>query len=151
MTLDDLAEVYESAVAKRYMEWVNAPEGSGHITNDILRRAGVTAIIRALRDEFREEYGMWERFTKILGSDAAPAPQANTVELSQAFVSQIEQSRTEAHRNTAPAVCEWTWERPSFASYYGWYRTSHGERTRAYSSLGKCIACGLPIKFTEAK
>ena len=50
MTVEELIEIYEAAVTKRYTEWVNAPEDD-NISNDMLKRAGVTAIVRALRDE----------------------------------------------------------------------------------------------------
>ena len=50
MTVEELIEIYEAAVTKRYTEWVNAPEDD-NISNDMLKRAGVIAIVRALRSE----------------------------------------------------------------------------------------------------
>lgn len=146
MTVDGLIGVYIEAT--NAVVWEAEKRGLCPMTLD-MQRAGVTAIIRALRDEFREEYGMWERFTKILGSDAAPAPQANTVELSQAYVSQIEQSRTEAHRNAAPAVCVWT---KHAEKRWSIQCSPHGffNPTPKRLAAERCAMCKAPIKFTEA-
>lgn len=134
---------------KLFREGQNEGRKKGYVTQGACDAEGVTAIVRALRDEFREEYGMWERFTKILGSDAAPAPQANTVELSQAFVSQIEQSRTEAHRNAAPAVCVWERDREACQMVSACQlRTDCSPYF--FIPKGPCPQCERPIKFTEA-
>jgi hypothetical protein len=60
VTIEELRKLHSDYIL------ANLEQGNGNaVSLDAMR-----VVVRALRDEFREEYGMWERFTQILGSDA---------------------------------------------------------------------------------
>ena len=66
MTIDDLLEVFDKAVAAKLAAEDYPREAFGTPT---LNRAGVTAIVRALRDEMASGTA-WHAINEILGSDA---------------------------------------------------------------------------------
>lgn len=176
--IDDLRTINNCA----YHKFLNDIEGRETEYPDAIveaERAGIAAVVRALRDEFVmmgmrdfssdfdiKKSRAW--FNEILGAAgnekvaeytggmndlsvtpaAAPAPQANTVVLSQGYVNQIEQSRVEAHRNPAPAPCLWrvhhqTRNGPLYVSQ------CDGEWRHATSDP-KCPSCGKKIFFPAA-
>lgn len=60
MTLDDLALVFEAACFKYN-------DAHPDCSPDDLERAGVRAVVEALRDEFDFDSNIYEQFTAILG------------------------------------------------------------------------------------
>lgn len=179
-TVDDLAEVYEAAVSKRYMEWVNGPEGD-NISNDMLRRAGIRAVVMALRNHFQYGNGWpgastWKEFDEILASEGEKvvggqrAPVGSTVVLKtpttdpaptvgQRLIKAAKEAAAIARgedTDAAPAVCVWTLEtHPDDGSHY---ETACGDAwcsvlggTPKQDNYSFCPSCGKPIAFTEAK
>lgn len=118
-------------------------------------RAGIRAVVEALRDEFREEYGMWERFSLILmterergdikfrneilgdaGNEKAAGESANTVD--------AQQCQTSTPLPAAdPAVCVWTIVGQGCAR---WIETDCGMSPDEYDE-GQLCYCGKTIKF----
>lgn len=168
MTVDDLAEVYDAAVSKRYIEWVNAPEGSDHLTNDILRRAGIRAIVRALRDDFvtaavsgvalaahvnagTAKPGAVERIAdsvinEILG-DAGEKVAEPTA--GQRLIKAAKEAAAIARGevpDAAPAVCVWIDQVKGMA-----WAGCDNKLYPIKSAVNGCNGCGAPVKFTEAK
>lgn len=137
---------------KLFREGQNEGRKKGYVTQGACDAEGIAAVVRALRDETAISSCACKFWLDDILGAAGDEAAGSTPEGVVVPCSAEGEPPASPAAAPAPAVCEWAWERPSATSYYGWYRTSHGERTRAYSSsLGKCIACGKPIKFTEAK
>ena len=145
MTVDDLVKVYCDAF---YAQRDKAPE-KGITEAD---RAGVTAIVRALRDETRHmtlnRDGLEELFTQILGDAGEKVAGGSTREDGPGGVEQAVPALTLATA-AAPAVCVWN------PNAKGWWVAScdkrYSFRKSALSKLSECPECNAPIKFTEAK
>ena len=126
MTIQELWEIFDRA-------W-HASVNINDVTDyGNAERAGVTAIVRALRDEIVPDGEWWDHadvkgwFNEILG-DAG-----------------------EKVADAAPAVCVWTpyTDEPLGAD---WWRTCKDVRHRyKFDGHHPCASCGKPIKFTEAK
>lgn len=106
-TVDELVKVYDDAYSKAY----DALAYDVSEEDEASKRAGIAAVIRALRDEFREEYGMWERFTEILGDAGekvaeAPDLPTRTVQLTGITKSPRPDVQFEPATVPAPAGCD---------------------------------------------
>ena len=178
MTLDDLSKIYEDASTKRYVEWVNAPEDD-NISSAILRRAGIRAVVAALRDEV-DRIWTWEDmpcntvldvFNEILGSDAVEptvgqrlikaAHEAAAIARGEAAGGPTREDGRKDNGLTAPDrpkpaadFCEWTKDtHPDDGSHY---ETACGDAwcsvmggTPKQDNYSFCPSCGKPIIFKE--
>jgi hypothetical protein len=153
MSIDELVTTFTVAY------W-GANNGPADRTN---ARAGVTAIVRALRDEIDRIWTSDDMgcgtiiavFNEILGSDAGekvaemPDLPTRTVQLTGITKSQRPDIQFEPATDAAPAVCEWT---KGFETYENrkWWRAACGHSFYGTPTFENC-KCGKPIKFTEAK
>ena len=165
MTIDDLVKVFRSKAWPIPMK--DGGEGSD--------REGVTAIVRALRDETRHmtlnRDSLEELFTQILGDAGEKVAGGSAREDEQAAQPGSTTPATpkdEEHfgvtvgrefpaTDAAPAVCVWT-ETSIDPLGYAWLNSSCGlvdchERDVLMQPDPQkhCPSCGKPIKFTEAK
>ena len=140
MTVDDLVKVYCDAF---YAQRDKAPE-KGITEAD---RAGVTAIVRALRDETRHmtlnRDGLEELFTQILG-DAGEKVAEGIAE--RADEQRADAPATDPIRDAAPAVCVWTGE--EYVTYSTSCESEH-EVDPHKAPPTHCPSCGKPIRFRE--
>ena len=150
MTVDDLHSIFKAA-RQGTREW-NGTEWVGEWHGD---RAGVVAIVRALRDELSMSKDInscsacdanYDLFHEILG-DAGEKVAAGE---------DSPEDRSPA-TDAAPAVCVWT-ETSIDPLGYAWLNSSCGlvdchERDVLMQPDPQkhCPSCGKPIKFTEAK
>ena len=154
-TVDELVRVYCDAF---YAQRDKAP-AEGITQAD---RAGIIAVVTALRDEILRDYGgnnhSWcERvalgaINEILAPREGGQAAGGSTREDGRSVEQL--AATSSHAVTAPAtapapaVCEWTPQR----SLPDWRLTSCGMVCTEQSNRnGKCQSCGKPIKFTEAQ
>ena len=114
-------------------------------------RAGIAAVVRALRDEFGRimypgddwnRQGILEQFDQILG--AAGDEVAHICDGDEG--PSLHQTPATA---PAPAVCEWTPQDEGPAHEI--WKTGCGTMYERAKSTGWCSKCKAPIKFTEAK
>lgn len=141
MTLDDLTKIYRDEIAlPRYPGW------------DEKHRAGVKAVVLALRDEVLrspslEDEGMVtvvdDIFDQILG-DAGPQDDGILIgnQNVEAIINDLHDEQTS---NAAdPPQCEWSGSKDGQLSYMG----CTGKLEWTYDRH-KCPSCGKPIKFKE--
>jgi hypothetical protein len=57
-----------------FREGQNEGRKRGYVTQGACDATGIRAVVTAIQNEFREDYGVWERFSKILASDGEEAP-----------------------------------------------------------------------------
>ena len=156
MTIDDLVWVYLDA----FSDEMDRTEAEGD-----MERAGVTAIVRALRDEIFDARGnasygslaIYDLFNEILGSDAGEkVAEGNFTNPSEGRV--IAPATDPAYTggmndlcvtDAAPAVCEWTGGITAFPM--SGCNPSAAYINRNYRDGDMCPLCDKPIKFTEAK
>ncbi len=138
MTLDELMKIFHEA----QHEFTYTAPGIG---GDRIDRAGVTAIVRALRDETRHmtlnRDSLEELFTQILG-DAGEKVAEYTGGMNDLSVTPA--------TDPAPAVCVWT---KHAEKRWSIQCTPHGffNPTPKRLAAERCAMCKAPIKFTEAK
>jgi hypothetical protein len=140
VTVDDLVKVYCDAF---YAQRDKAPE-KGITEAD---RAGVTAIVRALRDEIVSRTArntldqiLGDAGEKVAGGlpdDAVPIP-----------LMRPESAISAPATDAAPAVCVWTGE--EYVTYSTSCESEH-EVDPHKAPPTYCPSCGKPIAFTEAK
>lgn len=131
MTLVDLVRTYENAADKCFIDWMKNDLNDISIS-EAMKQAGVRAVVRALRDEFKCWIDADKMFMTILGSDAGEkAAGSSGVGSNPALAAD-------------PKLCVWTPRR----SETGFYNTKHGVQHRSYP-FPECLRCGLPIKFQE--
>jgi len=154
VTVDDLVKVYCDAF---YAQRDKAPE-KGITEAD---RAGVTAIVRALRDETRHmtlnRDGLEELFTQILGDAGEKVGTHGSPELDE-DARKLEamgqdpgmtlEELLEPATDAAPAVCVWTGE--EYVTYSTSCESEH-EVDPHKAPPTYCPSCGKPIAFTEAQ
>ncbi len=167
MTVEELIGVYIEA--SNAVVWEAEKRGLCPMTLD-MQRAGVTAIVRALRDEFgriMEPSDDWNRmgvvdvFNDILLGDAGEkvgthgSPELDEDARKLEAMGQdpgmtIEEFLDEHFRppatDAAPAVCEWRGSKDGQLAYMGCTKRLEWTYDRR-----KCPTCGKPIRFTEAK
>lgn len=157
-TMDELCDVFGQASGAEYERWLlrgrGVPDPSTH-----MRRAGIAAVVRALRDEIDriwigEDMGcgtILNVFNEILGDAGDEVAGAEGVEMPTSAVAQAKTPATDpapAERSDATAVCEWTKRGDNDP---GFYSTPHGLcHINHLPKSGGCW-CGNPIKFTEEK
>lgn len=151
-TVDELLEVFRNAGIDCSLENPDA-------TGDDAERAGIAAIVRAMRDECdpdkfpRAGYMCWGDFNEILGpagDEVADTPDlpTRTVQLTGITKSARPDVQFEPATAPAPAVCEWT---KRGRNEPGFYNTPHGLcHINHLPKSGGCW-CGNPIAFTEEK
>ena len=153
---------------KLFREGQNEGRKRGYVTQGACDAEGVTAIVRALRDEMQFHSGMaWERLNEILGDAGEkvaemPDLPTRTVQLTGVTKSrrpdiQFEPATDAApafyagqdpkislNTDAAPAVCVW--------EDGGMWMTTQCGRRFGYTASGLrvCPNCKAPIKFTEA-
>lgn len=152
-TVDELIGVYIEA--SNAVVWEAEKRGLCPMTLD-MQRAGIAAVVRAVRDEFGRimypgddwnRQGILEQFEVILG-DAGNEKVAGgpTREDGPGGVEQAVPAVTPATAH-APAVCVWT-------DVGDAYRSACGRSHFAWTSrdgVVVCPECKAPIKFTEAQ
>lgn len=156
MTLDDLIAAYIEA--RNAVEWEAEKRGLLPLTND-MTSAGVTSIVRALRDEFERimhpgddwnRKGIVETFNEILGEQspevkAAGGPASDDGRMTDAGVDSLPADVwPSTPAADASQVCEWT-------QLLNGVWTAHGVGWLHRLGQTRCDNCKLPIKFTEAK
>ena len=146
MTLDELIGVYIEA--SNAVVWEAEKRGLCPMTLD-MQRAGVTAIVRALRDETRHmtlnRDGLEELFTQILGIAAEEKVAEGIAE--RADEQRADAPATDPIRDAAPAVCVWTGE--EYVTYSTSCESEH-EVDPHKAPPTYCPSCGKPITFKEA-
>lgn len=146
MTVDDLMTLFQSA-RQGTRDW-NGTEWVGVYGGD---RAGVTAIVRALRDEIWTRIGCVEAndiINEILGSDAEEKVAEGIAE--RADEQRADAPATDPIRDAAPAVCVWT-AQDEGPAHEIWKAECCDTMFERSGSPGWCLVCRAPIKFTEAK
>jgi len=144
MTLDELFEKYYEAWSAVARQTDGDRQSAG--------RAGVTAIVRALRDELSkcdwdEGENMIDALDEILGdAGAEKVAGGSTREDGPGGVEQAVPALTLA-TDAAPAVCEWTGE--EYVTYSTSCESEH-EVDPHKAPPTYCPSCGKPIAFTEA-
>ncbi len=168
MTLDELMKIFHEA----QHEFTYTAPGIG---GDRIDRAGVTAIVRALRDELcvfyedemviRDTWELYQEFNEILGvaesekaSGSGPAsvhtqeqrPDPQVAGGANAVDAQQCQTNTTPATDPAPAVCVWRFnlERSVWRTHCGQYYGPFQAGDR--EPMKHCFHCSAPIKFTEA-
>lgn len=168
MTIEDLMKIFHEA----QHEFTYTAPGIG---GDRIDRAGVRAVVEALRDEMLrkegpETHNLSERIglrvgvtmlDKILDSDAgekvaggtngegAAAAEPNVaMPATDPILYSPALERLVTHADAAPAVCVWTGE--EYVTYSTSCESEH-EVDPHKAPPKHCPSCGLPIKFTEAK
>ena len=120
MTLDDLMATFDKAWAG--LEDDNFDE-DGYVSTDDMNRAGITAVVKALRDDvcrWDENGHVRKRFKTILGDDLTITD------------------------------CEWTYS--GLAMLWTLYKTKCGVDAKLAGDYPKiCFHCGKPIKLMEPK
>ena len=156
MTIDDLIAAYIEA--RNAVEWEAEKRGLLPLTNE-MNRAGVTAIVRVLRDETcgniesnQSAAEAWAIFEAILG-DAGEKVAGNNEGYSHAEPSPATDTMPPLYKmlempDAAPAVCVWTGE--EYVTYSTSCESEH-EVDPHKAPPTYCPSCGLPIAFTEAK
>ena len=154
---------------KLFREGQNEGRKRGYVTQGACDAEGVTAIVRALRDEMQFHSGMaWERLNEILGDAGEkvaemPDLPTRTVQLTGVTKSrrpdiQFEPATDAApafyagqdpkislNTDAAPAVCEWRGSKDGQLAYMGCTKRLEWTYDRR-----KCPSCGKSIEFKEA-
>jgi hypothetical protein len=168
MTLDQLLSDFDAAVMRAQAANREELPAWAH------RRAGLVAVVKALRDEsYACDYG--DEWLRAMGqdpgmtleellappSDAAPAEGRGggigmtleelfapgpTTPSSQEFPAIGGTGETAPATNPAPAVCEWIDQVKGMA-----WAGCDNKLYLIKSAVNGCNGCGKPIKFTEAK
>lgn len=124
----------------------------GRMEDDI--RAGIAAVVRALRDEIVEDgdckycVATTAMYNQILG--AAGEKVAGVLAVESREGAMISEAPEAPATDPAPAVCEY---RNAFVAHENrnWRRRKCDGEVVYREAPGHCLYCGLPIKFTEAK
>lgn len=150
-TVDDLARIYDDAYEDRARLEFPTPE-----MKRAMHRAGIAAVVRALRREIWTRIGCVEAsdiMNEILG-DTAEARSAGVLAVESREGAMISEAPEAPATDPAPA-CEWWVERdPDGDGHYetkcqnGW-TLLHGKPSLDGYSF--CPSCGKPIKFAEVK
>jgi hypothetical protein len=144
VTLDQLLSDFDAAVMRAQLDNREELPAWAH------RRAGLVAVVKALRDEFGRimdpgddwnRMGVVDVFNEILGSDAGEKVAGN-----QWTASTQPPMRNNA-TNAAPAVCEWTMD--NRIQRYRPQCNSEGVYHPAYARV-ICPHCSRRVKLTEA-
>ena len=148
-TMGDLRKAYKDGYRTKVDSYDYHPTPSSIVEAE---RAGIAAVVRALRDEFGRimypgddwnRQGILEQFEEILGAagdEAAGGPTREDGQASQGAAS------TPAAA-PAPDVCVWL---PHHQTGMGMLFVSKCDRELHFvTASGDCPSCGLPIKFTE--
>lgn len=159
MTLDDLIAAYNNGYWSCYEEQ---------------HRAGIRAVVEALRDEFHKNYvNAWlgltvddidADFNEILvaagNEKAAGGPQDDGILIGNQNVEAIindlhDEQKSKAAADPSPEVCEWSVSRdPDGEGHYetqcgnGWMKCVAEPPSR--DGYNFCPSCGKPIVFKEA-
>jgi hypothetical protein len=164
VTVEELTKLFDDAAAQEHLRNLSAPDYKFDVRDMV--RAGVTAIVWALRDELSMSKDInscsacdanYDLFHEILGdagekvagnnegySHAEPSPATDPVLYSPAL------ERLVTHADPAPAVCVWTHKESWIGEGVAGEAGCDGAR-RFRRRKRNCPSCGLPIKFTEAK
>ncbi len=147
MTLDELFEKYHEAWSAVARQTDGDRQSAG--------RAGVTAIVLALRDEISmnctldDDYSVYRWLDKILGSDAEEkvadtvAQAVEPLEVREVTGASPVRTATDA----APAVCEWTLAQRRYFNHDPVLRYQTGCGAEFGYTYKQCQGCGKPIKF----
>lgn len=153
MTVDDLVEAYQDAFAKNELEQQRMGDGCEYMD---AHRAGVVAIVRALRDELSkcdwdEGENMIDALDAILGDAGEKVAGGSTREDERKDNGCLTPAGPKPATDAAPAVC--VWKPISLFADIEHYSTKHGVKNRMHLYRGGdvCPYCLAPIKFTEAK
>lgn len=160
-TVDELCDVFGQAAGAEYDRWLhdrrNDPVELAAGLALRMRRAGIAAVIMALRDDIIPERMRLTRandtctrsslrryFNEILGDAGDEVAGAERVGTPTSAVAQAKTPATDP----APAVCVWEVDGRNL-----WFaRCPKQMGHRSYSQPpSHCPACKAPIKFTEAK
>ena len=153
-TVDELIGVYIEA--SNAVVWEAEKRGLCPMTLD-MQRAGIAAVVRAVRDEFGRimypgddwnRQGILEQFEVILG-DTAEARSAGVLAVESREGAMISEAPEAPATDPAPAVCVWTPQDEGPAHEI--WKTGCGTMYERAKSTGWCNKCKAPIKFTEAK
>ena len=137
-----MSKIDELAALFRRSRNAYSPYTDGGYEGD---RAGIAAVVRALRDEIVEDgnckycVATTAMYNEILGAAGDEVAGQDTAETPEAI------ERSTPATAPAPAVCEWIRDFDPFC----WTACS-GEQ-RIEKGMVDCPSCGKPIKFTEAK
>ena len=141
MTLDDLVKLAQEGRDRLYYHSLKNPINRATATGFEMERAGIRAVVEALRDEMHFDWQNCECcsdnsevFNEILGSDAVARHPTTGNPLG---------TDTVAGRHPAADVCEWTKEHNSPGS--GWLDCK-GNRHWLKS---ECPCCNRSIRFKE--
>jgi hypothetical protein len=107
------------------------------------RRAGLKAVVEALRDEFWMQYGLRAGFDEILASDGDGKAAGGS---SGERVAPEGVTPTSSTPAAAPDVCEWT---PKRAGSDMHHTACEKIIWRCDEHAGICPSCGKPISFKE--
>jgi len=142
MTLEDLLAQFKAGFRERLHAPLPRPEGDEAI------RAGIRAVVEALRDEgrLRDTDRLLQEILASDGVEAAGAPTRKDGEVSGGFGSAT--ARDALETPAAAPVCEWTRVFDSHVNRKWRLRGCDGAVSH-WDDV--CPSCGKPIKFTEAK
>lgn len=162
-TVDELCDVFGQASGAEYERWLY-DQRNDHVALAAgpalaMRRAGIAAVVRVLRDEIFDARGnasygslaIYDLFNEILGEAGekvgeAPDLPTRTVQLTGITKSARPDVQFEPATDPAPAVCVWR-DIPMTSEYLakcGWRQSNIDHRTN-------CPSCGKPIRYVEAK
>ena len=148
-TLDDLLSDFDAAVLRAQSANREDLPAWAH------RRAGLVAVVRALRDEsYACDYGdEWLRMLNEILGDAGEKVMDYVCNDVRVIITQGTAYCAPA-TDPAPDVCEWTVKGRSYT--YTEIRTQCGDDVvlslfATAGRIGTCGKCHRPIKFTEAK
>lgn len=155
-TVDELCDVFGQASGAEYERWLY-DKRSDHVALAAgpalaMRRAGIAAVVRALRDEsYACDHGdEWLKMLDEILGDTAEARSAGVLAVESREGAMISEAPEAPATDPAPAVCVWT--------YKGEARPMPSETCARYNAREVfatdkwiCTCCWKPIKFTEAK